>query len=349
MRYPEDATNPRRLPGFSALRFVFAIPLKPRSACVDWNRAQENLRRTIKSALAASAGLPAAVWVACHDEPDLGVFRDAVQLCHVPFSEPVSVPEGGPDKARKRRFLAACLREYVDDDVTVMFLDADDLVHRDIVRYALGDGRGSYVIDQGYVYDVRQKILQRYPADFHRRCGSSFIFRFSPDELTTSYDDVDARFSMFGTSPAQRGHQDYGVVATELGRPPVPVPFPACVYLVNHEESLWAAETGGAVRLNQRPFDIIAPREARRIVRDAFSSDEVAAEIAGAPGFLTATFAALLVAARIRVLRLFGRRPKPIRQVNAASFVVGDVDSVVVGDVDSVAAPGGAKAISQRR
>src|SRR5437899_9997644 len=30
-------------------QFVFAVPLKPRGACADWEQAQGNLRRTIRS------------------------------------------------------------------------------------------------------------------------------------------------------------------------------------------------------------------------------------------------------------------------------------------------------------
>jgi hypothetical protein len=71
----------------------------------------------------------------------------------------------------------------------VVFLDADDLVHRDLARYVIDGDRGSYVIDNGYLSGARSKTLQRYPERFHRRCGSSFIFRFGRD-LPTSFDDL---------------------------------------------------------------------------------------------------------------------------------------------------------------
>ena len=301
---PGSASGPPRL--------VFAIPFKPRAACADWNTAQGYLRRTIKSALASAHGFPAEVWVACHEEPDLGESRDAVRVWRAPFPIPLDPIEGGLDKARKRRFLGACLRECGTEDVSVVFLEADDLVHRDLVRYVMDDGGNSYVIDDGYIYDTRARILQRYPANFHRRCGSSFVFRFRLDELPEAWDDLDAPFSLFGTSPERRGHQDYDLVAAELGRPAAPIPFPACVYVVNHPESLWTAQTGGHLRINRRPFDVLTPSKARTILRDDFSSDEFAAGVAGPAGYARATSGAALAAGRTKVLRLFGVEPASI-------------------------------------
>ncbi len=221
----------------------------------------------------------------------------------MPFPEPRTVMERGQDKARKRRFIGARLRSCGVDDVTVVFLDADDLVHRDLVRYVIGDGQGSYVVDNGYVYDTRSKTLQRHPENFHRRCGSSFIFRFGRDELPTSFDDVGASFSWFGTSPAQYGHQDYDLAARRLGRPPAEIPFAACVYVVNHPDSLWMAETGGKLRVNSRPRDVVWPGEARRILRDEFSTDDAAAPLSGPLGVTEAVVRASVVAVQTRIER----------------------------------------------
>ena len=299
-------------------RLVFAIPLKPRAACSNWATAQAYLRRTIKSAITAADSFAAEVWVASHEQPDLGDLRDAVRVCPVPFPVPLDPIEGGLDKARKRRFIGASLREHVVRDVSVVFLDADDLVHRDLVRYVLADGVGSYVVDDGYVYDARAGVLQRYPANFHRRCGSSFVFRFGVDELPESWEDLDAPFSQFGSSPERRGHQDYEQVAAELGRPAAPIPFPACVYVVNHSESLWTAQTGGHLRINRRPLDVVKPSLARGILRDDFSSAEFAAGIAGPVRYARATSAAALIAVRTKLLRLFGIAPPSILPAGAA-------------------------------
>src|SRR3954468_14693862 len=125
-------------------QFAFAIPFKPKSACADWEQAQANLQRTICSVRGAGAAItePAIVAVACHDEPELDVVSgEEVHLLSVPFAEPVDRWGGARDKSSKRRFIGAWLREaLIGEQTYVMFLVADDLVHENIIEYALANG-----------------------------------------------------------------------------------------------------------------------------------------------------------------------------------------------------------------
>ena len=273
------------------MQFAFAIPFKPRSACTDWEQAQANLRRTIGSVRGAAVTEPAIVAVACHEEPELDlVSRDDVHVLPVPFAEPADRWAGGRDKSSKRRFVGAWLRQtLVEDELYVMFLDADDLVRKDIVEYSLAHGQGSYVVDQGYVCDVASGLLWHRRHGFHRTCGSSFVCRFKRDELPSSWEDTASPFAQFGSSPDQRGHPDYDQVASELGRPPAAVPFPAVVYTVNHSESLWGAKSGGR-RSSSAPRDFVWPAAARRILGGEFSSPDLARQVAGAT-HVTSAFA----------------------------------------------------------
>ena len=118
-------------------RFVFAIALKAKSVSSDWQQVEDNLRRTIRSARASEP--TAAVIVACHDEPELGEVGVGVVLLRVPFPEPSTPDQGGSDKAAKRRHGAAWLRETMNEgeEAYVMFLDADDLVHRGLVPHVV--------------------------------------------------------------------------------------------------------------------------------------------------------------------------------------------------------------------
>jgi len=272
-------------------RFAFSISFKPRSACVDWEQAQANLRRTIRSVRVAALTEAVTVVVACHDAPELDdVAGEDVHVLRVPFAEPADQWEGVHDKARKRRFIGAWLRQaLVGDEVYVMFLDADDLVHKDIVEHVLAHGHGSYVVDHGYVLDLASGLLWHRRKEFHRTCGSSFVCRFARDELPSSWEDVASPFGQFGTPPEQRGHEDYDEVAAELGRPPVVLPFPAVVYTVNHSESLWAAKSGGR-RSGSSPRDFVWPASARRLLAAEFAAPDLAGRLAG-PGRVTSAFA----------------------------------------------------------
>jgi hypothetical protein len=271
-------------------QFAFAIPFKPRHACADWEQAQANLRRTIRSVRGAAVTEPAIVAIACHDEPELGDVGADVHVLPVPFAEPADRRGGGRDKSNKRRFIGAWLRQaLIGDEAYVMFLDADDLVRKNIIEYALAHGHGSYVVDHGYVFDVASGLLWHRRQGFHRTCGSSFVVRFTRDELPSSWEDTASPFGQFGSSPDQRGHPDYDQVASDLGRPPAALPFPAVVYTVNHGESLWGAKSGGR-RSGSSPRDFVWPPAARRILGEEFGSPDLARRVAGA-GRVTSAFA----------------------------------------------------------
>jgi hypothetical protein len=127
--------------------------------------------------------------------------------------------------------------------------------------------------------------------------------------LPEAWDDLSAPFSQFGSSPDQRGHPEYDQVATELGRPPVPFPFPAVTYVVNHSESLWSAKGRG-----RRPVgavqDLVLPGRARRVLREQFSAGDLAAQLVGHAAF----GAAALGSARDQAAASVLRRLKPVRQ-----------------------------------
>ena len=283
-------------------RFVFAIALKPRGVSSDWAQVERNLVRTIRSARTADRS--ATVIVACHDEPELGEDRGGVIALRVPFSAPSTPAEGGRDKAAKRRHAAAWLRKSMrtEDEAYVMFLDADDLVHRDLVSHARSKLKPSYVVQTGYIADLEKGLLSRRRTEFHKTCGSSFVFRFARAELPTAWDDLSAPFSQFGSSPDQRGHPEYDQVATDLGRPPVAFPFPAVTYVVNHPESLWSAK-GRGVRPVGAVQDLVPPRRARRVLREEFAAADLAAQLVGYAGFGAAAFNVAKAQARTGVLR----------------------------------------------
>jgi hypothetical protein len=286
--------------------FVFAVALKPKSASSHWQQVEDNLRRTVRSARAADPA--ATVLVACHDEPELGELADGVVSLRVPFPEPASPAEGGRDKSAKRRHAAAWLRETMggDEAAYVMFLDADDLVHRDLVVYVRSRREPSYMVRNGYIADLERRVLRHRRTEFHKTCGSSFVFRFARTELPTAWDDLSAAFSQFGSAPEQRGHPDYDQVATELGRPPTDFPFPAVTYVVNHAESLWSAKGRG-----RRPVgavqDLVPPYRARRILRDEFAARDLAEALSGYRAFggavVGATKAQAQLSSRLKVVR----------------------------------------------
>ena len=284
--------------------FVFAVPLKPRGLSADWEAAQVNLRRTLRSIAHATRHYSVRTVIACHDEPDLAdLDRSTITVLRVPYAEPAAVGEGSRDKARKRRHVGTWLREVVQDDVHVMFLDADDLVHSDLISAVYRSRTASQLVTDGYVVDVFGGLVWLRRGTFYKSCGSSFICKFARSELPTSYDDMTSPYSQFGSSPDHRGHQDYDKVAVELGRPSAPLGLPGVAYLANHTESLWQAKGRGLRRL-EYPRELVFPRATRRLLIEGFDAPDLARDAAGLAGAASA----LTRASVIRVAAAARRR-----------------------------------------
>lgn len=295
--------------GTSLSSFSFCIPLKPRRASQDWRVVERNLTRTIESILhsaksAQQAGIDCEVSIdiACHDEPTLPYGRnDGVTIESVGFEEPGDPSLGEADKGRKRRFLGARLRNLVGPDgVFTMFLDADDLVHRQLIETAIIGGRESYFLPNGYIFDARRGVLQLRMGDFYSVCGSSFICKFRQQELPISWRDETASFSLFTLTERQFWHDRFPIIAEDLGKKPLAMTLPGVMYLVNHEDSLFTASRAGA-RRRTRLRDlrrIVTPIESRRLLRSDFGTPALAAQSTGYLGIGRAVLHSAIALAR---------------------------------------------------
>ena len=256
-----------------SLPFVFAVPLRPRRGCTDWQIVQQRLRHTIRS-IRGSVDKNYLIVLACHDRPDLDPGED-VQLLNAPFGPAPNPEQGAQDKGRKLRLIGAWLREHLSAEAAhVMFLDSDDLVHRELVQFVRRAAvRCCYSIERGYMYDCRTGVLELRSRRFFALCGSSFIGCFERGELPQSWDDLESPFAQFGVYPLHRGHQHYASVAAELGKQVQTIPFPAVTYVVNHGDNLRAVESGMRFR-ELHPSRLVWPKRANSILTSNFTYED---------------------------------------------------------------------------
>lgn len=269
------------------IEVVFAISLTPRHGGENWELVQKNLRRTLAS-IRGSTRKSYRIAIACHDVPGTaGVEGEDIDVLTVPFPVERDVMRRKLDQIRKRRFIGAWLRYRLNenDGAYVMFLDADDLVHRDLVQYVLSDNnRRSYVADTGYIFDATTGLVERKMTRFDTICGSCFVSWFQRSELPRSWEDAGCVYSQFDL------HREFIETATRLGKAPEPFPMPAFVYFANHGVSLRTMEFNGVREVDLS--SLLPPRQARKILAQDFSCDDLAQTAASTPRFLVGVLTA---------------------------------------------------------
>ena len=255
------------------MRYLFfLIPVISRMLSKDWPEVERNLDATLRSILQSPSDRVRAV-VCHHERPDVPALKDPrVTALEVDFARQDDVLKGSRDKQAKRRFGAAWLREN-HGDCAIFFLDADDLVHRDLPDYILSKTVDAFQVETGYRWDEGRNALEPVNKNFSTRCGSCFGAFFTKAELPLSSDDMANTFSQI----AKVKHALHAEVAVTQGKTCAPVPFPAIVYRINHASSLRAAKLIASQesldgKRDTNPKKVLAPIEAVRILREDFAA-----------------------------------------------------------------------------
>jgi hypothetical protein len=209
---------------------LFAIPLRAKGVSRDWARVCHLLSCTLDSVL-NQTDPHFSVALMCHDVPDLPQLKDprvTVLTCHAPL--PRDLQEQMRDKGLKKRMALAHLHQLGGG--FLMLVDSDDLVSNRLVAHVRArKPRFGLLIDAGWEFDVSTRRLAR-AARFNRVCGSSAIFRFTPDELP-----ADAAQTTTTLSDKFDSHRLWRETAATLHRPFDQVDFRAAVYTINNQEN----------------------------------------------------------------------------------------------------------------
>jgi hypothetical protein len=173
--------------------------------------------------------------------PDIKEMADPrIEFIACKFSPPPQLPpsragRARDDKSRKRIIIGFRVSEFGAG--YYMDLDADDLIHRDLVATALATRHGC-IITTGYICDAETNLIAPMPGvlsvDFDRICGSMSVLYYEPQDFPTGRSG-DVRYSHFtksGNHGYLRGKRE------EIGRPLAIVPYPAAIYVINSQENL---------------------------------------------------------------------------------------------------------------
>jgi glycosyltransferase involved in cell wall biosynthesis len=243
---------------------AFITSLRHPQNSADYSRVESLLRATLRS-IAQQTSDDYVVIVVGNQKPSFE-FRPTEHFVAVDFPPPA--PPTGPktarapfvwDKGTKIGIGLVAAREFQPD--RVMVFDADDFIHRDVVKRTAGSpSHPGWVIDRGWIYS-KERNAYRAVKRFNRVCGSCHILPFESygvsEELTveSTQSEVADAFgerleAMLG---AHRGGREWHA---SRGRILEPIGFAAAAYQVDTGENHSGAGLLGFARpLNRRMID----------------------------------------------------------------------------------------------
>ncbi len=153
----------------------FLIPLRPRDGSDSWDIACRLLRQTLHSLQNQRDERFIAV-VAGHDKPEWFDSLDDTRITFHTVDFGDRALKRGPTIDRMWKAAFAAMRAAPANPRYHMTLDADDLLHRELVAFVAEQDHPVIVLDRGWEFDLAfNRILPR--KDLSHRCGSTVIYR----------------------------------------------------------------------------------------------------------------------------------------------------------------------------
>ncbi|MBL8579966.1 MAG: glycosyltransferase family 2 protein [Mesorhizobium sp.] len=215
---------------------TFGVTLASSRTVQDWALTCNLLKSTLKSVLRQSD--PRLRVIICgHEMPDLAELRDErVEFMSLQGPPPYQPTKFRTDKFRKRLNVGKRLHQLGGG--YYMQLDADDIVHRDLVDYVLRERHpNGHLIPKGYACDWTAGLVAPVPGvwrlSLERVCGSTSVLWFNrPDLPSSKTTSEQLLFNMCSQ------HNSIPIAFEEELRYLEIMDLPAVIYTMNHSQNL---------------------------------------------------------------------------------------------------------------
>ena len=225
---------------------TFIIPIRHQDCSDNWDVLLKNLSQTVKSICAQTCDDWKCVIVA-NKGADLPDFPDGFDVCLVDYPPNNMYAQEDQDigsyrdavRLDKGKRILSGIR-HSEPTHYFMFVDDDDLIHRDLVKYVCDNaGEGGWYINKGLVWQDGSGLLMKY-SQFYMLCGTSHIVSsrlldFSGNEVNIEYVK-----RMLGSHIHLKGELD------KTNTPLRPLPFRGAIYRIGHADA--HSKIGGIYR-----------------------------------------------------------------------------------------------------
>lgn len=209
---------------------IFILALQSPAASKNWQQVSKLCERTLRSVCAQSS-TDFRVFLVCNSRPDSSFTHPALSIIERDFPVPAANSAARMnDKWNKLKVGLVAARQLAPTHV--MFVDADDCVHRDLAALAAGHpSANGWSMETGYFHDEGSHWLHRKP-NFASYCGSSAIIRLTSSDFPQSESEPSDRYFMLAN-----GHRVIAQHMRARGTPIQPLPFIGAIYITNTGEN----------------------------------------------------------------------------------------------------------------
>jgi hypothetical protein len=220
---------------------VFVVTVKDQSVRRDGNVYGQLLQRCLNSMTSQTDRRFAIVLVGGDLPPGMTLPANQCQFEKLNIAPPDSCREAmNRDKTRKLIAGTEIGQAFAPD--YFMFVDSDDCVHKDVVKFVhdMPLQSGGWYVKQGFVYKEGSRWAWLNRNTFHQVCGSSIIVR--PDKVVSLFSEfIENDIPFYGLKSS----------ALSCNTQLTPLPFPAILYSIANGENIHMTQ-GKVSRLRQQ-------------------------------------------------------------------------------------------------
>lgn len=209
---------------------TFFVPFRSKQTTNDWGLVCNLLQNTLQSIFGQTSPSFEVV-VICHEKPDMACsFDDRLRYLEVDLPVPSKDLGVSTMDDKWMKLASGLISVRAQPSPYSMFVDADDLVNRNLVAF-VGQDRNpnGYIIKQGYWYTCGDRWML-YKRNFN--CGTNSVLRLDSLHLPVSLDSA----SRMSCIALRSGHMKIEANMIAEDRPLAHLPFPGAVYVQHSQQ-----------------------------------------------------------------------------------------------------------------
>jgi hypothetical protein len=214
---------------------LFIIPLKSAKNSQDWEMVTQLLNCSLAS-IEVQKSKDHHTYIVCTEKPTItaNIEKTTILSTEIRIEGEFTHDKGGLDKQQKVYY--GLLKAVALNPDSVMIVDADDLLHCDLLSYMHAQSKHSgFIINKGYRLFKGRNYLSKL-TNFNRKCGTFALFPYEK-EYFVKYADYKVDFSKYYMTATphnkeiDRDFRERGIIYKF-------VPFYGAIYVRNHGDNL---------------------------------------------------------------------------------------------------------------